>query len=302
MPQLPDSFSHIGFVDLHTHTNESDGSVAPADLVTLAKNADLAALAITDHDTLAGYEKAVPFARQVKLDLLCGIELNTKIDANATSEGHTAHLLAYFLDGPPSGEFREWLTDQQHARRTRNRKLVESLQNRGVEITLAEVEARGRSLAGRPHFARILVDKGYARNSQDAFDRFIGEQAPCFVERQSISTEKAIQIVRHSQGIPVLAHPVRLGLPREIEKEMLARFKSAGLTGLEIYHSEHPPELQAHYRQLAAELGLLPTGGSDFHGDPKPDIHIGTGLNGNVRVPYEFVDHLRDFAGKKIRD
>lgn len=296
MPQLPDSLSGSGFVDLHAHTNESDGSVAPADLVALAQKADLTALAITDHDTLAGYEKAVPFARQAKLDLLCGIELNTKMDASPTSEGRTAHLLAYFLAGPPAGEFREWLTEQQNARRTRNRKLVESLRNRGVDITLAEVEARGRSLAGRPHFARILVDKGYARNSQDAFDRFIGEQAPSFVERQSISTEEAIRIVRDSYGIPVLAHPIRLGLSREVEKETLVRFKNAGLAGLEIYHSEHPPELQAHYRQLAEELALLPTGGSDFHGDAKPDIHLGTGLNGNVRVPREFVDRLRTFA------
>ncbi len=296
MPQFPDSPSGSAFVDLHAHTNESDGSVAPAELVMLAKKADLATLAITDHDTLDGYEKAVPFARQEKLDLLCGIELNTKMEAGISSQNRTAHLLAYFLDGPPSGEFREWLTDQQNARRTRNRKLVESLQQRGVDITLAEVEARGRSLAGRPHFARILVDKGYARNSQDAFDRFIGEQAPCFVERQSISTERAIQIVRHSHGIPVLAHPIRLGLSRDAEKRTLSHFKDAGLVGLEIYHSEHPPELQAHYRQLAAELSLLPTGGSDFHGDAKPDIDLGTGLNGNVRVPREFVDRLRDFA------
>lgn len=297
MPQLPHSDSRSGFVDLHAHTNESDGSVAPADLVVLAQRARLQALAITDHDTLTGYEMAAPFARREGFDLLCGIELNTKMDASPTSEGRTAHLLAYFLDGPPSGEFREWLTEQQSARRTRNRKLVESLQKRGVEITLAEVEARGRSLAGRPHFARILVDKGYARNSQDAFDRFIGEQAPSFVERQSISTERAIQIVRHSKGIPVLAHPIRLGLARDIEKETFARFKNTGLAGLEVYHSEHSPEMQAHYLQIAAELGLLPTGGSDFHGDAKPDIHLGSGLNGNVRVPHEFVSGLRTFVG-----
>lgn len=297
MPQLSDLPQHSGFVDLHTHTTESDGSVTPAELVALAKQSDLAALAITDHDTFSGYEKAVPFASNAKLDLVCGIELNTKMDLSSTSEGRTAHLLAYFLDGSPSGEFREWLTHQQNARRTRNRKLVESLRKRGVEITLAEVEARGRSLAGRPHFARILVDKGYARNLQDAFDRFIGEQAPSFVERESISTEKAIEIVRHSNGIPVMAHPIRLGLGREAERQTLARFKNSGLAGLEIYHSEHSPELQAHYRQLAAELGLLPTGGSDFHGDAKPDIQLGTGLNGNVRVPREFVDRLRAFMG-----
>jgi len=192
-----------GFVDLHSHTNESDGTFTPAELVELALRVGLDALAITDHDTITGYEKAVLIAEQAGLDLLCGIELNTKMGASDTSEGRTAHMLAYFPGGSPSGEFRQWLTVQQTARGTRNRKLAESLQSRGLDITLAEVEARGRSLAGRPHFARILVDKGYARNSQDAFDRFIGEQAPCFVERESISTERAIEIVRHSHGVPV---------------------------------------------------------------------------------------------------
>jgi len=285
-------FPH-GFVDLHSHTNESDGTFTPAELVELALRVGLDALAVTDHDTITGYEKAVPIAEQAGFDLLCGIELNTKMGANDTSEGRTAHMLAYFPAGSPSGEFRQWLTVQQTARRTRNRKLAESLQSRGIDITLAEVEARGRSLAGRPHFARILVDKGYARNSQDAFDRFIGEQAPCFVERESISTERAIEIVRHSHGVPVLAHPVRLGLPRDREREAILHFKDAGLLGLEIYHSEHPPALQAHYRQLAEELDLLPTGGSDFHGAIKADIQLGTGLNGNVRVPREFLDRLR---------
>jgi len=285
-----------GFVDLHSHTNESDGTFTPAELVELALRVGLDALAITDHDTITGYEKAVLIAEQAGLDLLCGIELNTKMGASDTSEGRTAHMLAYFPGGSPSGEFRQWLTVQQTARGTRNRKLAESLQSRGLDITLAEVEARGRSLAGRPHFARILVDKGYARNSQDAFDRFIGEQAPCFVERESISTERAIEIVRHSHGVPVLAHPVRLGLPRDREKEAIVRFKEAGLLGLEIYHSEHPPALQAHYRQLAEELELLPTGGSDFHGAIKPDVQLGAGLNGNVRVPREFLDRLRASA------
>lgn len=291
---MPEALS--GFVDLHSHTNESDGTFAPSELVELALRTGLDALAVTDHDTITGYEKAVPFAIQAGLDILCGIELNTKMDASPSSEGRTAHLLAYFPEGPPSGEFMEWLTVQQTARRNRNRRLVESLQKRGVEITLAEVEARGRSLAGRPHFARILVEKGYAGNSQDAFDRFIGEQAPSFVERESISTERAIQIVRHSRGIPVLAHPVRLGLPRDAERNAILRFKDAGLLGLEIYHSEHPPALQAHYRQLAEELALLPTGGSDFHGSVKADIQLGTGLDGNVRVPREFLDRLRAFA------
>ena len=162
-----------------------------------------------------------------------------------------------------------------------------------MAITLEEVELRGRSLAGRPHFARILVEKGYAQNQEEAFGKYLGERASSFVARQSKSAEEVIDIVRSSGGVPVVAHPIRLHLGRAEERDLLNRYKRAGLLGLEIYHSEHPPELQAHYRQLAEELELLPTGGSDFHGAPKPNIQLGTGLNGNVRAPYHFLDGLR---------
>lgn len=160
-------------------------------------------------------------------------------------------------------------------------------------MTVEEVERRGKSLAGRVHFARILVEKGYAADPSDAFRRFLGEDAPTYVHRESKSSEEVIEIVRRGNGIPVVAHPIRLGMDRIAERELLIRLKDAGLLGLEIYHSEHPPELQAHYRQLAEELELLPTGGSDFHGSIKPDVDLGTGIRGNVRVPREFLDRMR---------
>ncbi len=137
--------------------------------------------------------------------------------------------------------FNDWLNGERDDRRNRNRKLVDSLRNRGVDITLQEVEARGKSLAGRPHFARILVEKGYARDSDDAFRRYLGENAPSYVQRESQTTEEAIRIVRAGGGIPVIAHPVRLSLPRDLERGVLLQLKGAGLLGLEVYHSEHPP-------------------------------------------------------------
>ena len=153
-----------------------------------------------------------------------------------------------------------------------------------------------RSLTGRVHFARVLVEKGYAANVEDAFQRYLGEDAPSYVERESQSTEDAIRIVRDGGGVPVLAHPVRLSLTRDVEEEAIRHLKNAGLLGLEIYHSEHPPDLQAHYRQLAEAFDLLPTGGSDFHGTIKPNIQLGSGNNGNVRVPREFLDRMRQFV------
>jgi predicted metal-dependent phosphoesterase TrpH len=281
------------FIDLHSHTNESDGSLTPEELVRLALRNDLDALAITDHDTFAGYETAAPFARDKGLDLLRGIELNSRLKFGNEPE-RSVHLLGYFPRGDPAGQFVVFLEEQRRERRSRNIRLANKLRQRGVNITVEEVEARGRSLAGRVHFARILVEKGHAADSSDAFRRYLGEDAPTYVPRDSYTLEETIQIVRGGGGIPVLAHPVRIAIVRDAERRLFAHLKDAGLMGLEIYHSEHSPALQAHYRQLAEELDLLPTGGSDFHGGPKPDIELGTGLKGNVRVPRNFLDRMRE--------
>jgi 3',5'-nucleoside bisphosphate phosphatase len=282
-----------GLIDLHSHTTESDGTLTPAELVSLAKGIGLAAIAITDHDTFAGYEKAEPAAARAGLDLLRGIELNSRLSPAIDSDQRHVHLLAYFPSGARLQKFSAWLAGEQEDRRTRNRRLVEALQKRGIEITLEEVEARGRSMAGRPHFARILVERGYAADSDDAFQRYIGETAPSYIERQTQTTEEAIEIVRAGGGIPVVAHPVRLSLPRAIERQVLLHLKDAGLLGLEVYHSEHPLNLQAYYLRLADELKLLPTGGSDFHGGVKPGVELGTGWKHNIRVPREFLDRMR---------
>ena len=284
------------YIDLHSHTNESDGSLSPAELVALARQNGLRALGITDHDTFNGYLKAREFARMAKLELVCGIELNTKMSRRPELSRRAVHLLAYFLTDEPPAVFTKWLESERLERRDRNARLAGKLQAQGLDVTLEEVEARGKSLAGRPHFARVLVDKGYAENSEEAFARYLGEQAPTFVQRQSKTTPEVIQIVREAGGIPSVAHPIRLGLPRTQERELLIEYRAAGLVGLEVYHSEHPPELQAYYRQLADELDLMPTGGSDFHGSIKPDIDLGTGFQGNVRVPFVFLENLRSVA------
>ena len=286
--------ANLRYIDLHSHTTASDGTLAPGELVALAKKNDLEAIAITDHDTFAGYDEAIKSAAAFNLDVVCGIELNSRL---SLGEDHRAvHLLGYWPLDPPSRDFREWLNSEREDRRNRNRRLAEALQSRNVDVTLDEVEARGRNLAGRAHFARILVEKGYAQNHDDAFRRYLGESAPTYVERQSRTTEEIIAKLREADGIPVTAHPIRLSVARDREREVLVRLKQAGLLGLEIYHSEHPPEAQAHYRQLAEELGLLPTGGSDFHGAPKPNIDLGTGLKGNIRVPFEFLERMRQYV------
>lgn len=283
-----------GFIDLHSHTDASDGTVPPSKLIELAVALRLDALAITDHDTFAGYAAAAPVARASGLDLVCGIELNTRL---SQSDGHprSVHLLAYFLAAPPTKSFLAWLGKLQQGRRDRNEKLVKALRAAGVEITLEEVEHIGRSITGRPHFARTLIGKGYATDYRDAFRRFLGEDAPTHVEFESPDTEAVIAEVLAGGGLPVLPHPVRLMFPDQAsERRAIECLQRAGLVGLEVYHSDHSAECQAYYLEMARSLNLIPTGGSDFHGAPKPDVALGRGRN-NVRVPAEVLAAMRDY-------
>jgi 3',5'-nucleoside bisphosphate phosphatase len=282
-----------GFVDLHTHTTASDGSYAPAELLQAAAAAELDILAITDHDTFAGYDAVANVSDESAPEVVRGIELNSSLDSGGRSR--SVHILGYWPGNEPSAGFLEWLQSQQEERRDRNRRLIAALQSRGVDIQLKEVEAIGRSLTGRPHFARVLVEKGYAANGDDAFRRYLGETAPTYVERQSLTAAEVVGKIREGGGAPVIAHG-------DVERRVLSGLKDAGLFGLEVRHSEHPPELQSYYWQLARELDLLPTGGSDFHGAIKPDIQLGSGRDGNVRVATQMWDEFHvAFSETQVR-
>lgn len=282
-------------IDLHSHTNESDGTYSPAELIDAAAGAGLEALAITDHDTFAGYDQAVPLASKRGLDLVCGIEVNTRITraSNSGKRRWDIHLLGYFLHQPPSPAFRGWLSELLASRRARNAKLVEKLQSMGIDIRLSDVESIGRTLTGRPHFARVLVNKGYVANSEEAFQKYLGEDAPGYVYRDSPNTALGIQQILAGAGFPVLAHPVRLGMrDPEQEEKLIMDLRDAGLRGLEVYHSDHRPADVERYTALAKKLGLQITGGSDFHGAAKPNISLGTG-SGNLNVSRQVLDNLR---------
>lgn len=267
-------------IDLHSHTDQSDGTFTPAELVAEAKRTGLSALAITDHDTFRGYDMAVPHAAVAGLELICGIELSTKFG------GASVHLLSYFPGRAPSAEFRAWLDFLLESRRDRNRRLVDRLQSLGVEITLEEVERKGRTLTARPHFARVLVEKGYAKDIQDAFDQYLDEGARGYVQRQEVPIEEAIQRVVASGGIASMAHPVRVAKNNwDTLAEYVGSMSRMGMRALEVFHSDHTPENVAYYQSLAQKFGLAVTGGSDFHGANKPLISLGTGLRGNLNVP-----------------
>jgi predicted metal-dependent phosphoesterase TrpH len=271
-------------VDLHTHTDASDGSLAPAELIEAAREAGLDTLAITDHDTFAGFEKAEPLAGGLKL--VRGIELNTRY------HGRSVHLLAYFTKAPGAG-FVSWLQGVVEARRDRNRRLIEKLNRMGVGITLAEVEALGRTLAGRPHFARLLVEKGYAASRDKAFSDFIGETGRAFVERDAPELGDTIRLVNEAGALASLAHPIRLGR-RDFDEEekTLAAMRREGLPAIEVFHSDHSPEDAGRYLRIAAKYGFRATGGSDFHGSYKPGARLGYSSNGSVPIPDSVLEAL----------
>lgn len=271
-------------IDLHSHTYESDGTCSPAELLAEAARVGVSVLGITDHDTLKGYDTAAPLARENGIDLVCGIELSTKL------RGHSAHLLGYFLGNNGLAEFRTWLLDQQAARRDRNIRLVARLRELGFDITLEEAEARGRGMTGRPHFAQIMVEKGYVANLRDAFDDYLDESAKGYVYRHEPAFAEGVQRIRKAGGIASLAHPIRV---KGDVSAMMRELCDAGMNAIEAYHSDHAPKDTALYLDLAARYGLLVTGGSDFHGGVKPGVSLGTGCAGNLRIPPDLMDRLR---------
>ena len=258
-------------IDLHTHTTASDGTDPPERLIALAAGLHLEALAISDHDTFAGHDEALAAARAVGLRQVCGVELS------CVYESSTPHLLAYFPNEPADAVFRAWVESIVESRRERNRELIAKLRAQGIDIILRECEAVGRSITGRPHFARVLVNKGYATDRQDAFDRFIGESGSAFVDRKGPTFEEALAAIRKSRGISSLAHPVRLGLASNPDREaaLFDRLRLAGLDAIEVWHTDQVPALVKRYKQYAERNGMLMTGGSDYHGDNKPNARLG---------------------------
>ncbi len=284
-------------IDLHAHTNESDGTLTPAALVEAAAALRLEALGICDHDTFAGYDAAADPARAAGLDLVCGIELSTKLRRGPGERAVSVHMLGYFLQRPPSLDFRSWLGRLQDSRRDRNRRLAERLQSLGLDIQLDEVVRLGRSLAGRPHFAKLMLQKGYVRTIQEAFDRYLAESAQAYVEREEPGVDEGITRILDAGGLPSLAHPGRLSRrPEEIE-DHVRTFRDMELRGIEVYHSDHNASGTRLYLDLARRYGLAVTGGTDFHGGTKPGLELGTGY-GNVSVPRRVLDDLRLCSGR----
>lgn len=275
-------------IDLHTHTNESDGTHAPSELIQVAKLAGLQSLAITDHDTFAGYLQAREAASQQGIDLIRGIEVSTKHDKKSV------HILGYFFRNAPPDSFLEWLRSLAAEREERNRLLSGRLRTLGVDVTLEEAQTLGRTVTGRVHFARVMVQKGYVRSIQEAFNRYLADNAPAYVEANDPPSEIAVEKLRSAGAFPVVAHLGRYGMAPEKEENFLLLLRNAGLGGIEVIHTDHAAEDVTHYATLAAKYSLVPSGGSDYHGEAKPGVRLGFGDHGKIPIPPQWLSRMRE--------
>lgn len=278
---------YMSYVDLHLHTTASDGVMRPAEIVKYAKAKGLQAIAITDHDTIEGLEEGVSEGERIGFEVIPGVEISAKHSPGSM------HLLGYLLDiyHPLLNERLQYL---QKARAERNPKIVEKLNQLGIQVTYEEVrEASGGGQIGRPHFAHVLVEKGYVRSFQEAFDRFLRKGAPAYVEKFRFAATEALHFITEAGGIAVLAHPNTLGMKGYSELEsLLLQLVEEGLGGIEVYYPEHSALEVAQYKTLAQRYGLVTTGGTDYHGIEGNDLDIGVG-RGEMKLPYSIVSELK---------
>lgn len=286
---IGNSFDTDRRFDLHTHTRASDGMNAPAENVGLAKKHGLAGLAVTDHDTVAGVKEALAEGERLGVLVVPGVEISTR------AEGKDIHVLGYFLN-VEDPVLLERLSGLRSTRDERNGLIIEKLRQLGIPITLEEVIAGlGRDLkpdesVGRPHIADALVRKGFAVDLRDAFDRYLGEGKPGYASLPRIAPEAAMDWIRDAGGVPVLAHPGLYG-DDELVKEVIDRGRPAGL---EVFHSDHGPEEERRYLSLAEHYGLIPTGGSDYHGVRQGKVFHGE--LGSRFVSGDVIEQLRKAA------
>ena len=276
-------------IDLHVHTTASDSTASPAEAVRLAKEAGLSAIAITDHDTVSGYAEAAEAGKKYGVEVVPGIEISTKY-------GRAVHILGYYID-PDSDKLAPVLEWVVHDRDERNRKMAELMAADGLPVSYEEMHRRFGAVIGRPHFAEVLVELGLAKDIRDAFDRYVEKGQKYYLPRNFLSIERSIEIIREAGGVPVLAHPFQYKLDDAGLRELIEHCMESGLQGMECRYSGYSAEQSKYLGRLAEEYGLIKTGGSDFHGDNKKHIAIGTGT-GSLEVPYKYLEKLRQTAGK----
>lgn len=294
-------------IDLHVHSTSSDGTFSPEELVDHAITKNLKAFALTDHDTVDGLEKAISYADSLRErylqegrddpaekvpEIIPGIELSSEY------EGRDIHVVGLFIDYKNS-EFLAYLKAFVESRELRNQQMCEKLQAAGIQITYeALLEAFPDSVITRAHYGRYMLAQGYVKSIKEAFDRYIGDHCPCFVPRQKVTPADAVQLILNAGGIPILAHPILYGMGRDKLESLVAELKEVGLIGIEAVYSGYSTSDERQIRSLAAKFHLLISGGSDFHGENKPDLDLGTGY-GHLYIHDDILEDLRQ-ASKNL--
>jgi predicted metal-dependent phosphoesterase TrpH len=276
-------------IDLHLHTTHSDGSFSTGEVMAFAKQAGLTALAITDHDIVNGIPEATALGQELGIEVVPGVEISSRLGESEL------HILGYFLNwtDPILAQRLSTLRDSRHLR---NPKIVQRLNDLGIPITYEEVRAlAGTESVGRPHIARLLMEKKFVTSAKEAFDRYLANGRPAFVDRELPLPAEAVRWIREAGGVPVLAHPTWVRTSADGLRGLVRDLKAAGLGGIEVHYSTHTPSQTTEYLDLAKQCDLLVTGGSDFHGVTKPDIEVGIG-RGQLKVSGKLLDPLRKAA------
>ena len=278
-------------IDLHIHSTASDGSLTPAEIINRAQRLNLAAIAITDHDSIYGSKEALQAGIPPSLKFLTGVEISAAHPTFFPGSG-SFHILGYCirLDNQALNQALNRLRD---ARKNRNPKIIKRLNELGLKISLEDVNptiAHGQ--LGRPHIAQVMIKKGFVKSMDEAFDKFLGAGKPAYVDKNRIGCEETIKMIRDAGGVPVLAHPALLNINDDFQlEELIQNLIKIGMRGIEVYYPEHSPEQMQRYRELANKYNLLITGGTDFHGSITPKIEMGTG-KGTLFIPYKLYEEL----------
>jgi 3',5'-nucleoside bisphosphate phosphatase len=278
-------------IDLHIHSTASDGTLTPFEILALAETLHLGAISLTDHDAVDGNRDLLRTGVPRSIRFLTGIEISALPPPLFPVSG-SFHILGYGIDIEDKA-LNQTLITLQDARKNRNPYIIRKLNMLGIKVDLDQVsQFSGECQLGRPHIANYLVHEGFADSINEAFDKYLGKGKPAYVEKLRISCREAIKLILDAGGLPVLAHPYLLKLGKGVVfEELIVELKSIGLKGIEIYYPEHPLESVRFYAKIAREYNLIITGGTDFHGEIKPEIKLGSGF-GDLFVPYEIYENI----------